>query len=427
MNLDLSKLDLVKREHDFIIFLEDKPLKTRLGNEFSHPTSRLLKHILTDLYIRKDDSLIRPYYLYEYQKDYLDHKKDTMIQYLYDFLSVDPFVELKTGTTWKDGPKVEQNDIIDQIQPAAINFSFWMFSEILHEINEFFEENIKQYEFSDESIHPFLILLKELYGRITSEQKSSLHFLSLSHRSGLLLPLLLTLGKLTPAEYAKAMIALKVRVKSQFVDYIPASGNFPYQALIPDLPLNDNNRLFTMFYQDASTVADYLSLLLQPAQVSQNLARLIKTGESEQLEFKSTLRWELKAGRTSQQVERASLKTISAFLNSGGGTLLIGVRDDGSIEGIESDRFPNDDRFLLHLWNLIKTSFGKDISPYIQTKLEKIQEKTVCVVTCRKSIRPVFLQQPGFPEEYLIRVGPSSGILAVSEALQYIADHFPDK
>ena len=158
-----------------------------------------------------------------------------------------------------------------------------------------------------------------------------------------------------------------------------------------------------------------------------DLKEIINKGEGYDLEFKSTLRWDLKLGKTSQHVERASLKTIAAFLNSNGGILLIGVRDDGSAEGIESDRFPNTDKFLLHLWTLVRTSFGTDISPYIQTKLEPVQGKTICKIKCVRASRPVFLRQPGFEEEFYVRVGPGTVSLAVSEALKYIADHFPDR
>ena len=68
-----------------------------------------------------------------------------------------------------------------------------------------------------------------------------------------------------------------------------------------------------------------------------NAEELIKRGESKTLEFKSTLRWNLKEDRKDQAVTRAVLKTIAAFLNTEGGDLLIGVADDGSIVGIEQD------------------------------------------------------------------------------------------
>ena len=59
-----------------------------------------------------------------------------------------------------------------------------------------------------------------------------------------------------------------------------------------------------------------------------NAEALIKQGESKTLEFKSTLRWNLKEDRKDKRVTFAALKTIAAFLNTEGGDLLIGVADD---------------------------------------------------------------------------------------------------
>ena len=70
-----------------------------------------------------------------------------------------------------------------------------------------------------------------------------------------------------------------------------------------------------------------------------NAAELIKRGESKTLEFKSTLRWNLKENRQDDKfITHAVLKTVAAFLNTDGGDLLIGVADDGAIVGIEADR-----------------------------------------------------------------------------------------
>ena len=167
-----------------------------------------------------------------------------------------------------------------------------------------------------------------------------------------------------------------------------------------------------------------MNLLIQKNVQGINASLMIKEGESDSVEFKSTLRWDIRAGKTNAVIERSSLKTISAFLNSAGGSLLVGVRDDGSVEGIETDKFVNEDKFLLHLWTLIRTCLGRDVSPYLRTILEKMEEKTVCLVRCQPSNRPVFLRQPGFDEEFYIRLGPSSNAMDISEALGYIADRF---
>jgi hypothetical protein len=243
--------------------------------------------------------------------------------------------------------------------------------------------------------------LKDEYGRMQPHQKSAVNLLSEKHHSSLVLPFLLSSGKITASEYAKGCIALASKVE------------------------RDNNKgFYHELYLDAVTAKEYLSLHEDPAGKEQPLVKLIRNGESASLEFKSTLRWDLKTGKPAGYIERACLKTICAFLNTTGGILLIGIRDDGSVEGIESDRFVNEDKFLLHLWTLIRTSLGRDVSPFITSRLEKNGEKTICLLTCSRSPRPVFLRQPGFDEEFYIRMGPGSTALEISEALKYIGDRF---
>ena len=77
-----------------------------------------------------------------------------------------------------------------------------------------------------------------------------------------------------------------------------------------------------------------------------NAEELIRQRESKTLEFKSTLRWNLKEDlKDDKRITHAALKTIAAFLNTEGGDLLLGVADDGTIMGIEHDRLENDDKF----------------------------------------------------------------------------------
>ena len=50
------------------------------------------------------------------------------------------------------------------------------------------------------------------------------------------------------------------------------------------------------------------------------IADLIADGESERLEFKSSLRMNLNTRTTDRRVELGALKTLAAFMNSYGGT-----------------------------------------------------------------------------------------------------------
>jgi len=149
------------------------------------------------------------------------------------------------------------------------------------------------------------------------------------------------------------------------------------------------------------------------------LQELIRAGESDRFELKSTLRWNLKADRAGKEIENAWLKTVVAFLNTDGGILVIGVEDDGSVLGTEPDRFQNRDRYLLHANNLIRDTIGPDFTPFIEFALVPLEGKEVLVVKCRPSPIPGFLTRDG-QEDFYIRIGPGSRKLLASEMLAYL-------
>jgi len=146
---------------------------------------------------------------------------------------------------------------------------------------------------------------------------------------------------------------------------------------------------------------------------------LIAKGENRAVEFKSTLRMNLHSKKPGKEIELAWLKGVAAFLNTDGGTLLLGVTDDGSITGLELDVFENEDKCRLHFKNLIATHIGAEMSKYIRFTLVPVDGKTVGVVQCTRSSEPVFLKN-GNKEAFHIRNGPSSDELPVSKALKYI-------
>lgn len=152
----------------------------------------------------------------------------------------------------------------------------------------------------------------------------------------------------------------------------------------------------------------------------QKLRGLIQQGESLTQEFKSTLRWNLKTGKPGKEIELAWLKTVVAYLNTKGGKIFIGVRDDGEIFGLEADHFKNDDKLLLHVNNLIKQHIGLEFSRYITVELHTLDERNILVITCETSPEPVFLKHNN-EELFYIRTGPASIKLSLSEVLKYVA------
>lgn len=150
-----------------------------------------------------------------------------------------------------------------------------------------------------------------------------------------------------------------------------------------------------------------------------DINKLVEAGESSNIEFKSTIRTNLQTGKTGKEIEFAWLKTITAFMNSDGGTLLIGINDDGIVSGIESDNFKNHDKCFLHCKNLITTHIGAEFTRYIHIKIGNIEGKDVVSMECERVRKPVFMKV-GKNEDFYIRSGPSSIKLSMSQLVKYL-------
>jgi membrane protein YdbS with pleckstrin-like domain len=152
---------------------------------------------------------------------------------------------------------------------------------------------------------------------------------------------------------------------------------------------------------------------------------LIKYGESLHVEFKETLRFDTRKKEVSKEIERMVLKTIVGFLNSNGGTLIVGVNDRGEVTGLATDytSLPKKNRDGLenHLSMLIKVAIGLPFAKYVSTYFETLEGKDVCVITVNKSHKPAYLRYGnGKDEEFFVRVGNSTQPFSMSEAEEYI-------
>ena len=120
-----------------------------------------------------------------------------------------------------------------------------------------------------------------------------------------------------------------------------------------------------------------------------------------------------------KEIELAWAKGVAGFLNTDGGTLLLGVTDDGEITGLGQDVFENEDKCRLHFKNLIARHIGAEMSKYIRFDIITLEGKTLGIVRCTRATEPVFFKD-GNKEHFYIRNGPSSDELPVSKALNYI-------
>jgi len=153
------------------------------------------------------------------------------------------------------------------------------------------------------------------------------------------------------------------------------------------------------------------------------IADLINLGESDKLEFKSSLQWDVRENKENKKLQLSVLKTIAAFLNAEGGTLLIGVEDDGNIFGLSKDLhcFSNCslDQFERHLIQLIETNIGKKFLAYLKLRFDKINDQDVCGVYVRRADQAAFLKSDKGIEFY-IRTGNSTKTLNIQEFYDHI-------
>jgi len=164
---------------------------------------------------------------------------------------------------------------------------------------------------------------------------------------------------------------------------------------------------------------------------------LIAAGESTTVEFKSTARWDVREKQLGKHIERIIVKTVAALLNTAGGTLVIGVEDDGKVYGLAEDYKLSGgkgrDSFENWLTQTLLKDFGKDAAGLLSVafyelktpETDKPGSGDACVVTVKPSPKPRFLVEEG-QERFYIRTGNATNPLKMSEFLDYCKQRWPE-
>lgn len=154
---------------------------------------------------------------------------------------------------------------------------------------------------------------------------------------------------------------------------------------------------------------------------------LILAGESDTVEFKSTLRYDLRSKEVNKKLEYVIAKTTAAFMNSEGGNLFIGVDDNQNMLGLTDDIStlpkPNIDGFELHLIEIIKKFIGAGLISHIKISFPVVEDTRICRIKVSRSGKPVFIQNEG-REDFFVRSGCSSQPLSREEQSAYEKSHW---
>ncbi len=156
----------------------------------------------------------------------------------------------------------------------------------------------------------------------------------------------------------------------------------------------------------------------------QDIKSLIASGEGLHLEFKSTMRMNLHTKTPGKEIELAWLKGVTAFLNTEGGIILLGIADDGAILGLDADKFENEDKCRLHFKNLLNQHLGPEYARLVRFVLLDLEGLRIGAVECERADTPAILRDDKHRELFVIRNGPSNIELPISRALKYIRSRF---
>jgi len=154
---------------------------------------------------------------------------------------------------------------------------------------------------------------------------------------------------------------------------------------------------------------------------------LILEGEGQLVEFKSTLRYDMRTGEVNKKLEHVVAKTVAAFMNSDGGSLFIGVDDHGNAIGLELDygtlSKKDRDGFQLHLANIFDKYLGKDVMKLWKLDWPSYDDKQICNVQVARANKPVYVNSEG-KEEFFVRKEGSSQPLSRAEEHEWNKGRF---
>ena len=177
-------------------------------------------------------------------------------------------------------------------------------------------------------------------------------------------------------------------------------------------------------------IFDELKVRIDPSRekpVSDEMHELITAGESDSIEFKSTLRYDLQQECVNKKLEFVIAKTIAAFLNSKGGDLFIGIDDNHNALGLSEDigtlKKDNIDGFELQLIEVIKKYIGGSHSTHIKITFPMYDDVQICRIQVAKSGTPVFTKFEA-SEYFFVRSGCSSRPLSRKEQSAYEKEHW---
>jgi CheY-like chemotaxis protein len=230
--------------------------------------------------------------------------------------------------------------------------------------------------------------------------------------------------QMPPGEWGGLWFIDEVRKAGNRMPILVLSGQGGQRQTIEAQRLGADD--FVLKEDVATELADQALRLLRSGvsiQRQEALLQLVRAGEGATVEFKQTLRTDATTGELHRGVELAALKSVAAFMNSSGGTLLIGVDDSGTVTGLEPDlklvSRGDLDGFEQTLRNLLIGRIDKASCSRVSVEFVTSAGKTFCAVSVPREQEPQWVEEKG-NDILFVRVGNGTMPLSGRDAHIYL-------
>ncbi len=154
-----------------------------------------------------------------------------------------------------------------------------------------------------------------------------------------------------------------------------------------------------------------------------SLEDLLAEMETEQVEFKSSAYYSYRPDVPESVIVDSVIKTVAGFLNAGGGTLAIGIADDGEILGIQPDldkKNMDADRYVNSLTTVFVRSLGSLASTMAKIQLQAVDGVQVALVHVQPSPKPIYAKVSKRDNAFFVRVNNSTRVLEAADLVGYV-------
>jgi type I restriction enzyme R subunit len=180
--------------------------------------------------------------------------------------------------------------------------------------------------------------------------------------------------------------------------------------------------------------AEFAALVAQQLGVAggaalRTVAEIIENDENFAVEFKSTARWDLRENRPNKAIEDAVVKTVAGFLNTDGGTLLIGVGPDRQVVGLDHDyprvQPPNGDGFVNWLTTHLTNAIGHAAVMRTRARITVHDGHEICRLDVGRSPKPVWAKTSKGDRVFFVRMNNSTRAMPDLELGAYLHERWP--